>query len=995
MDDLLSVKAVENREELAVSSSPKYVETLSPAKDAEDLSRKSEITSPEEVLQVLRSSPEKDRVVQVLNFLDPIRTNADGFNITTPSPVAAQILHSLVTITIPDHWSSLGSQNDTETLPEGVCKINPKAALLRCLSSVAGIGVLVAQLRSLLAKQNYTQGDKSSCYDLAVKDLITVLSSVLKPLDLVFEIYVSILKTIKSPTQKQILWKELISLLAAGKVLSIASEGFRAIKDLKTPRSIHWIGEGSSYSMWLGRCICHMTSNIQITDSDAWSYLAQFTTRALSLGYTDQLVHELYDGLLLHGDALSDRFGILLDNMRSHHLILVFKSVLHDLEKSYLRPFPSEAESPLDDPDKQKLISGIAALVELMVRDREFLRAQLNEWLASGLEVNIRGIDFRRALLASYGNQQEPLLEILGKALEIFGDKLYIKHTPTSGQEANTQVILLAAGYVCRLSTDLLRPITQSGTYLNAISNRIAASSPRARFLGMVVAMSLSKLVDPPGKEMKFDIEEMEGEEAKWYMSLPNVEDGIGSIDDLKHRDPQPAPKIPKRHVSKVHTNKQQVPSQATSKNLSIEEISEESGDDDFLPYEKPDTDPSDSEDDPTLINRSKPNAPVYIRDLLACLRDTDNAERYNLGISTAPILIRRKASFGTEVAENSKALALTITSLQDKYNLPKFQEYKLQSEIALLVAYPLTMGPWFVYTLFNADLSQSQRSTILVALGLSARELAGFGTEDAESMGLSAVADSSFPSKRLPSSLEAIYSNGTNPIGALSKKLSQATLQPLALHAADSLTGPNALKVRTFSSRIEVEKKRQMKEQQRRQKGIPGNLHKILSNGFYFPLTSAFGSTMYSTSSSSVHNPFLIPQLLHLFIQTVTLILSTLGPNALNLATLTNEALALLMALHNLPVATEPTVLPTILSLFLAVVDLNMSAGSIGEGRLVTEFVTEVMEMREWVDGVFERASKEDEEVRILAAGIMVKLGVVTERYQGRLLGTNLGFEY
>ncbi|EEH42837.2 uncharacterized protein PADG_07657 [Paracoccidioides brasiliensis Pb18] len=995
MDDLLSVKAVENREELAVSLPPKYVKTLSPAKDVEDLSQKSKITSPEEVLQVLRSSPEKDRVVQVLNFLDPIRTNADGFNITTPSPVAAQILHSLVTITIPDHWSSLGSQNDTETLPEGARKINPKAALLRCLSSVAGIGVLVAQLRSLLAKQDYPQGDKSSGNNLAVRDLITVLSSVLKPLDLVFGIYVNILKTIQSPTQKQILWKELISLLAAGKVLSIASEGFRAIKDLKTPSSIHWIGEGSSYSMWLGRCICHMTSNIQITDSDACSYLAQFTTRALSLGYTDQLVHELYDGLLLQGDALSDRFGILLDNLRRHHLILVFKSVLHDLEKSYLRPFLSEAESPLGDPDKQKLISGIAALVALMVRDRDFLRAQLNEWLASGLEVNIGGIDFRRALLASYGNQQEPLLEILGKALEIFGDKLYIKHTPTSGQEANTQVILLAAGYVCRLSTDLLRPITQSGTYLNAISNRIAASSPRARFLGMVVGMSLSKLVDLPGKEMKFDIEEMEGEEAKWYMSLPNVEDGIGSIDDLKHRDPQPAPKMPKRHVSKVLTNKQQVPSQATSKNLSIEEISEESGDDDFLPYEKPDTDPSDSEDDPTLINRSKPSAPVYIRDLLACLRDTDNAERYNLGISTAPILIRRKASFGTEVAENSKALALTITSLQDKYNLPKFQEYQLQSKIALMVAYPLTMGPWFVYALFNADLSQSQRSTILVALGLSARELAGFGKEDAESMGLSAVANSSFPSKRLPSSLEAIYSNGTNPIGALSKKLSQATLQPLALHAADSLTGPNALKVRTFSSRIEVEKKRQMKEQQRRQKGIPGDLHKILSNGFYFPLTNAFGTTMYSTSSSSVHNPFLIPQLLHLFIQTVTLILSTLGPNAVNLATLTNEALALLMALHNLPVATEPTVLPTILSLFLAVVDLNMSAGSIGEEKLVTEFVTEVMEMREWVDGVFERASKEDEEVRILAAGIMVKLGVVTDRYQGRLLGTNLGFEY
>lgn len=230
-------------------------------------------------------------------------------------------------------------------------------------------------------------------------------------------------------------------------------------------------------------------------------------------------------------------------------------------------------------------------------------------------------------------------------------------------------------------------------------------------------------------------------------------------------------------------------------------------------------------------------------------MQDTGNAERYNLGISTAPTLIRRKASFGTEVAENSEALAFTLAGLQDKYNLPKFQEYKLQSQIALLVAYPLTMGRWFVHTLFNADLSQSQQSTILVALGLSSRELAGFGKEDSDAMSLPPAANSSFPSKRLPSSLANTYGDMNSPIDAISKKLSQATLKPLALHAAESLTGPNALKVRTFSSRMEVEKRKQQREQQRRQKAIPKDLHRILSDGFFFPLTNAFGVSTYLTS--------------------------------------------------------------------------------------------------------------------------------------------------
>ncbi|OAX83232.1 hypothetical protein ACJ72_02410 [Emergomyces africanus] len=993
MEDLLTaVKTVETRGELIVSKQPRPRENSSPAQEEKRLYQRSEINSPEEALHVLKSSPDEHRVVQVLSFLDPASALEVGFNITTPSAKAAQLLHVLITVTVPDHWSNLRNENITE--PTGNRKLNPKAALLRCFSSVAGIGALVAHLRSLLARQDSLTSEKRSGNKLNIQILITVLSSVLKPPGLLFSTYLNISSKVERPAQRQILWKEFISLLAAGKVSSVVSEGLLTIKDLKTPPSIHWIGDGNLYASWIGQCISHMASNIQPSDTDGWIYLAQFVARSLSLGYTAQVVREIYDALLLQEGATPDRFGILLDKLRPHDQILFFKSVLRDLETRFLHLFPNVAKNSLDDPNKHRVIGGVSAIVVMIVRDRDFLRSQLSEWLVSGLETNIKGIDFRRALLASFRNQQESILEIIQKALEMFGDKLYIKHTPAYAQEGNTQIILLTAGYAHRLCPHRLLSITQSGTYLTAISNRLAASSPRARFLGMIVGMSVSKLVDPADKAMKFDLDEMESEEALWYMSLTSVQDNVGSINDLRHKNTLNSPKKSKRNMRNVPQSDQPKSSESTSKVISIEDISEES-DDDFLSYEKPDTDASDSEDDPTLINRSKPSAPVYIRDLLACLRDTDNAERYNLGISTAPTLIRRKASFGTEVAENSEALAFILAGLQDKYKLPKFQEYKLQSEIALLVAYPLTMGQWFVHTLFNADLSQSQRSTILVALGLSVRELAGFGDETSEAIGLPPSADSSFPSKRLPSNLETSYGDLNNPINAISKKLSQATLQPLALHAADSLTGPNALKIRTFSSRMEVEKKKQQREQQRRQKAIPKDLYRILSDGFFFPLTNAFGITMYSMSSTNIHNPFLVPQLLHLFVQTITLILSTLGPNSPNLATLTHEALALLMTLHNLSVATEPTVLPAILSLFLSVVDLNISAGSIGEERLVTEFVTQVMEMREWVDGVFERAAKEEQEVRILSAGIMVKLGEVTDRYQGRLLGTNLGFGY
>lgn len=101
-----------------------------------------------------------------------------------------------------------------------------------------------------------------------------------------------------------------------------------------------------------------------------------------------------------------------------------------------------------------------------------------------------------------------------------------------------------------------------------------------------------------------------------------------------------------------------------------------------------------------------------------------------------------------------------------------------------------------------------------------------------------------------------------------------------------------------------------------------------------------------------------------------------------------------------------EPTVTAALLSLFLALVDLNIASGSNGEERLVTEYATQVIELREWASEVFNRTpaggksvpgapTDPQDQVRTLAAGVMVRLGEMIERYQGRLMGVNPGFKY
>jgi telomere length regulation protein len=135
----------------------------------------------------------------------------------------------------------------------------------------------------------------------------------------------------------------------------------------------------------------------------------------------------------------------------------------------------------------------------------------------------------------------------------------------------------------------------------------------------MIIGTAISRLIEEPGKAMKFDLEEMEGGEAVWYLDFVNKADRVGSLDSIKISKEQ-SPKEPRRPAqgqSSSRTAGARASSNAQSvKIVSIEEIGDSENDeseeeDDLIPYEKPDEDPSDSDDDPTLVQRNKPTPPV------------------------------------------------------------------------------------------------------------------------------------------------------------------------------------------------------------------------------------------------------------------------------------------------------------------------------------------------------------------------------------------------
>ena len=132
----------------------------------------------------------------------------------------------------------------------------------------------------------------------------------------------------------------------------------------------------------------------------------------------------------------------------------------------------------------------------------------------------------------------------------------------------------------------------------------------------MVLGNAVSALVDTEDKRMKFTAEELNSSDGQWYINLTNVEDTIGLIKDLKPLEAFSVKCLGKRArpvTSNAKPTKLTKPPNASSKIISIEEIndSSESESDDLPMYGKLDSDPSDEDEDPTLVQRDRPTAPV------------------------------------------------------------------------------------------------------------------------------------------------------------------------------------------------------------------------------------------------------------------------------------------------------------------------------------------------------------------------------------------------
>lgn len=703
-----------------------------------------------------------------------------------------------------------------------------------------------------------------------------------------------------------------------------------------------------------------------------------------------------------------DKMALLLNQMSALDQRKVMLSILKYFSDTHLNKL-GKCESA----QSKEVIAGATAYIRDIVKEpatkkdsKESKADHLVSWLTSSSGAGLGdGVGIRRAVMAVVAQDRDALISVLEKMIAQFGDALYIKHSPMLQQEAHTQVLLLCAGYVHRLVPTKLIMMTRYGPWLNAISNRLSASQERARFLGMVVGEAITGLYEKGDKKLDFHQEETKGEEGRWLKGLTTVDDKPGPLEALRKK--QVVQEARSKPAALPQPKPQRTgPTRAPTQGFIIEEVDDdESEDDDLVTYAKPDSDEEDSDDDATLVQRNKPKAPVYIRDLIRYLRDSDNYDHQKLALNTAPSLIRRKGNFGTEVKEHADELAGLLIGLQDKFEIENFNDLRLQSMIALVVTQPEVMGQWFAKTFFNGDYSVSQRAAVLAVLGIGARELAGFETSQYTEA-------SKFPSKTLPEKIERLFIGSQptstssashlkalppNAVDTMAQSLTQAFVAPMAAEAADKATGPDVLKLATFASRLEQQqndppnvKRKPTSSSKPRIRAIPNTTAQTLYTSFFSPLAARFQAALRSSSSRTRAIVISQPHLLATYIRTLGIIAHAAGPGTLALPDMTAELWRLLLKARG-AIGGDFGVVRAVLFALLALLEVN-------EARMrdiCSEMGGEVVETMEWVSGVFDGTrgdEGEEGEVKMLAAAVLIRLRDGVEKYKALLMGDMIG---
>ena len=279
MDELLTVSSTRRLKEddLQSASAPQLAPTI--VKNADNLD------SPDDALEVLRSKPSLAEFAKCLQWLQQRTLLPNDFNVKVPGPKASQLVFALANDVLAHFWPVLRDDPDVDG-------IKPRNGLIACLSSIAGIGALASRLRILTRslKDGTKRGSsihKRPAESFHLSETLDFLQALLDGSNFVSGLLKDVENGVSKPVQRDVTWKEVISWLATGKLVEVASEA-SSVNSWATldEQDGLWICDGSNYANWLGRNITASAIKMGASEQEMSKKLVLLFSKSLSLGYT-------------------------------------------------------------------------------------------------------------------------------------------------------------------------------------------------------------------------------------------------------------------------------------------------------------------------------------------------------------------------------------------------------------------------------------------------------------------------------------------------------------------------------------------------------------------------------------------------------------------------------------------------------------------------------------------------------------------------------------
>ena len=244
-------------------------------------------STPEEALELLKSEPAYDTLVSTLRFL----ANCPGFRIQSPSPLASQLVHVLVSEIVPNYWNVLQTGKRSRLAKQGSPqRLSELDLLLSSLRSVPGINSVL-----LILKRHIQQSKESKRvvggpnFEDLLRIFLQLLQALLDDHQTVEIIWRSIYEASVSQSKQKTVWNELLNLVGGGKILGIAAEAEDVINELsKKVGEKYWMADGGLFSSWLARSLAHWVKNLRTDSENASKCCAELLSKSFRLGYTGQ-----------------------------------------------------------------------------------------------------------------------------------------------------------------------------------------------------------------------------------------------------------------------------------------------------------------------------------------------------------------------------------------------------------------------------------------------------------------------------------------------------------------------------------------------------------------------------------------------------------------------------------------------------------------------------------------------------------------------------------